>query len=344
MGSQFHQKGQSQRAFTLVELLVVIAIIALLIGLLVPAVSAVRESARRVQCQNNLKQIGIACLNYEANERKLPPGTLPPVRLEVGVISFGASWLVAVLPYIESAALYDRLDLAGKTAPGIGNCNSNPGGHPGNAIVLKGQKIPTYRCPSSSLAEFGFTTVNPEPGPAGMWRPTYTGISGSADHPTAVSHDGVSGSLPNPPVGVSSRGGLLIRTQAVVLASVIDGLSNTLLVGEQSGWCRDSTGGRRDCRSDHAHCFPMASNRDSVNIREFNTTAIAFEINETRWELFGIGFPSNWGLNRPIQSAHLGGANVLMGDGAVRFLDQHVELQTLKRLADKNDRQTLGDY
>jgi prepilin-type N-terminal cleavage/methylation domain-containing protein len=100
--------GMSRRGFTIVELLVVIAIIGMLIGLLLPAVQAVREAARRMQCQNNLHQIGIAMHNYHAAFRKLPPGGIE-VRPET---SRGKqiAWSAMVLPFLEQSAVYSKID------------------------------------------------------------------------------------------------------------------------------------------------------------------------------------------------------------------------------------------
>src|SRR6195256_4327347 len=96
---------RSRSGFTLIELLVVIAIIAVLIGLLLPAVQKVREAAARAQCQNNLKQIAVGCLNYESTFKVMPPGNMG------NGSSWGMSWTVYILPYIEQAGLFKRLDI-----------------------------------------------------------------------------------------------------------------------------------------------------------------------------------------------------------------------------------------
>ncbi len=122
-------------AFTLVELMVVIAIIGLLVGLLLPAVQAVRESARRMQCQNNLHQIGIALHNYHAAFRKLPPGGI-----EVRPETPGGkqiAWSALVLPFLEQSAAYSRIDF------------NYPFDHPFNREVAA-TPIETYLCPSTA--------------------------------------------------------------------------------------------------------------------------------------------------------------------------------------------------
>jgi prepilin-type N-terminal cleavage/methylation domain-containing protein len=112
--SIFHRAGARSSAFTLVELLVVIAIIGILVALLLPAIQAAREAARRAQCQNNLKNVGLAVLNFESHNNTFPMGTIFPNLPGSGIVpniqsnyDFGESWVVSVLPYMENQALFD---------------------------------------------------------------------------------------------------------------------------------------------------------------------------------------------------------------------------------------------
>src|SRR6476619_2503276 len=107
----------TKRGFTLVELLVVIAIIGALIALLLPAVQAARESARRTGCLNNLKQLGVGLLNYENAHKKFPAGASGAPK-DDGQWRWGTSWCIAILPYIEQKPLYESLDLKGTRSPG----------------------------------------------------------------------------------------------------------------------------------------------------------------------------------------------------------------------------------
>lgn len=133
------QRVPRRGGFTLVELLVVIAIIGILVGLLLPAVQAAREAARRMQCSNNLKQLGLAIHNYESAIKRLPPGGLH-IRDGFGAdsssTSWGPNWLIMLLPYVEQAPLHARYNQASRFA------RDNP------AVV--GTKVPTFACPSDA--------------------------------------------------------------------------------------------------------------------------------------------------------------------------------------------------
>ena len=130
--------GRRRRGFTLVELLVVIAIIGILIALLLPAVQAAREAARRMQCSNNLKQIGLALHNYHTTNKAFPPGAFwvcPEGELWRGSI------LIRLLPYIEQQPLYDQFDF---TVPTDGQTEANTG------TLLVANIVPPYVCPSDT--------------------------------------------------------------------------------------------------------------------------------------------------------------------------------------------------
>lgn len=152
-------RGQSS-GFTLVELLVVIAIIGILVGLLLPAVQAAREAARRLQCSNNLKQIGLAIQNYESATKRLPPGSyfaggatatlgsLPGVgRRFSGILASRSNMYARLLPYMEQGALYE--EFAGFVYPTNEARISSPT-DPLGGELLRGQRVPAYICPSDT--------------------------------------------------------------------------------------------------------------------------------------------------------------------------------------------------
>ena len=158
-------------AFTLVELLVVITIIGILISLLLPAVQAAREAARRMQCQNNLKQVGLGLLNYETANGMFPPGGLTPTYYW----AYGHSWWVRILPYVEQNNIFDSFDQANAYSGWLGT-----GGDAHNRDLLRNVQFPFMYCPSSTLPPLVLLGI------ANEQSATYTGISGATDHPTAI--------------------------------------------------------------------------------------------------------------------------------------------------------------
>ena len=209
-------------AFTLVELLVVITIIGILIALLLPAVQAAREAARSMQCQNNLKQVSLAMLNYESGNGMLPPGGL------ILSSTYGMSWWVRVLPYLEAENV-----LAGIDYPQGGWLAVNTK----LADVLRDQQFPFMYCPSSTLPRK--VLAGAATGQIGYDQnvqcATYVGISGAADGNTPNKYSArIVDTLTVP--GWASTGGVLIERQGVSIAEITDGTSNTLAIGEQSDW------------------------------------------------------------------------------------------------------------
>src|SRR5438132_10439761 len=151
----FSLRRWPKRAFTLIELLVVIAIIAILVGLLLPAVQKVREAANRMKCQNNLKQFGLACHNYHDTNGRLPPGGVAPHVLGQPNDSWQidkGSWLIYTLPYMEGDNFYKQLTtLAALDNPDIDTFTAPGNGYIGGLAwqrKLVPQKLPYNRCPS----------------------------------------------------------------------------------------------------------------------------------------------------------------------------------------------------
>ncbi|HEV7281497.1 MAG TPA: DUF1559 domain-containing protein [Pirellulaceae bacterium] len=309
-----------RRAFTLVELLVVIAIIGVLVALLLPAVQAAREAANRMSCQNNLKQLGLALHNHHDTYKKFPHGGGAPPKLG----SFGVSWMVYILPFIEQGPLYDRLNLTG-TPSGSENIGIPYAPHP-NGPLANGVFISGYVCPSTPIDNL----MTPHNGsPDGVLAPTYVGIAGAVNVPTSPATGGSA-------TGISSQEGLLPLlepTKTRKMSSATDGLSNTMVVSEQSDFCRNAAGAKLDGRSSHNHSFLMGGTR--WDWRQWNVTTVRYGINNVTWENDGVG--NGHGNNRPIVSPHPGGANVLLGDGSVRFLGETLDLPTLYNLANASD-------
>jgi prepilin-type processing-associated H-X9-DG protein/prepilin-type N-terminal cleavage/methylation domain-containing protein len=327
--------ARSRVAFTLVELLVVIAIIGVLVALLLPAVQAARESARRMSCQNNLKQLGLAIHNYESAAKVLPPGGMPAPKNVAG--NYGVSWFAIILPYMEGGNLYDKFDFEARTSNQTGVMYFNGSfGNAHNGNLVRGKFIQPLYCPSSQLAKFVMRGSSPV-APEGVMSPTYAGISGAAAHPVGgniadFDHE----TNEHNARGILSKAGVLISSSYVRFGQITDGTSNTIAAGEQSGFCFEPSGKKRDCRSDFGHGFPMGPEKYSQNRRDWNITTVRYGINTRAFNSTGIG-EQYYGNNRPIQSAHPGGANVLFADGSVRLLMENTPLQQLFDLCNRDD-------
>src|SRR5262249_3932266 len=223
--------GRDRTAFTLIELLVVIAIIAILIGLLVPAVQKVREAAARAQCQNNLKQLGLAAHNYHDNYRKLPPAVqiaLPPANGTQNIVSayrtpgFGPNWAVFLLPYFEQGNMYNPYAL------GIANYMPS-GGADQSWRGLRAGTIPIMLCPSDPGQQNVFFALN-----GGGWaRGNYAANAGAGWLNWTLggaSHDGgaIGGATTNNVGGVMG----INWGASLILISNLDGTSTTIMFNE----------------------------------------------------------------------------------------------------------------
>lgn len=323
-------KGAHKTGFTIVELLVVIAIIALLIGLLLPAVQAAREAARNGSCKNKLRQLGLALIVHSETLQRFPAGNVPCPTAPF----YGHSWWVPLLQFLEENPLHEKFDKTGKQTGtqfqstgwvGAGDSVSNL--H--NRALLNDLVLPVGKCPSSAFPAISkFSTGN------SIFVSDYVGIAGSSSHPSAFSNSTYNG-------GVISSGGILIPIVPVRARTVTDGLSNTLMLGEQSDYCRSADGAIADCRSSCLHGFTMGlSSFYPGDPRVFNLTSIRYPISKDA-SLANSG--GNCGANSPLQAAHPAGPNSLFGDGSVRVTSESVEVRVLRAMADRDDGEAVVD-
>jgi prepilin-type processing-associated H-X9-DG protein len=178
------------------------------------------------------------------------------------------------------------------------------------------------------------------PGPAGVLRPNYAGIAGAIDHPSTEDAD--DNAHPHNSTGKRSHGGVLVLRRHVYGSQIRDGLSNTMVVAEQSDWCRSMDGRALDCRSDEGHGFQMGPQPDIPDDqRAWNLTSVRYPVNSRAWEQKGVG-ETYYGVNHPILSAHVRTANVLLADGSVQRLSEATELQVLYNLSNRDDGNALG--
>ena len=331
----------SRRAFTLVELLVVIAIIGILVALLLPAVQAAREAARRTQCQNRVKQLTLACLNYHDTTKHFPSATDITPKGAAAPNAFYWSYLVQILPFIEETALRDRINYALFW-------NAEP-----NRTLLYATEMPSLRCPSH--ADQDATFADPPGGSGTQELPTnlrahYMGVMGakSVCHAPATPHPENSykmmpdkngnfvnascdsGGIATNGLITNSAGGGKYLTSEVRMKDVVDGTSHTFMIGEIS-W---------NCGPQRIWAVGSATGQSAGNVYSFNYTSknVVWELNRAcRQESANpVACPVVYDNNdMSFGSLHNGGTFFGMGDGSVQFVNAEITKELLRILASR---------
>jgi len=339
-----------RRGFTLIELLVVIAIIAILIALLLPAVQQAREAARRTQCRNNLKQLGLALHNYHDNFSLLPNGN---VASSIG--GWGASWYMRILPYVDQSPLYNQLTFSGShhgwtLSSAAGGSDPNAGDR--NGTALNGIRLNFALCPSSSL-----DPIRDAGGGKRITNAQYMGIMGATDgngftNPANRKANCCGCCGGQQATAQISSGGVLVPLDAKGIKDINDGTTNVIMVGEHSNFIRNAAG--QPVQVNGIHGILMGSPNltriegapGGMFERQFNLTTVRYPPNapaidnNVNWP--GIG--DNFGMNNPLNSTHTGGIHVLLGDGSVKFISDNINMQTLRWLCTRDDSNAVGDF
>ena len=338
------------RGFTLVELLVVIAIIGILVALLLPAIQAAREAARRAQCSNNLKQVGLALHNYHDTFKVLPLGVWGTSQGR-----WGSSWWASVLPFIEQGAGYDQLLFVGNHPGWTHNTGASPGlphseGYH-NGSVFHNLSIPVMVCPSSPVPALKDTG-----GGRMINAPHYVGIAGATNGNGFTNHSGEERACCdccNAQANNSriSSGGVLLPNQSLKMAAITDGTSTTMAVGECSDFVYNNSGATRqkNVQVNSNHGWLMGTpTRERVTSgtgnfeRCYNITTIRYPPNSVAVDMNGVA--NNDGQNNGIYSAHPGGSQCVLADGAVRFINDNIDMFTLRILATRHDGQSMPQF
>jgi prepilin-type N-terminal cleavage/methylation domain-containing protein len=370
-----------RKGFTLVELLVVIAIIAVLLGLLLPAVQKVRAAAARISCANNLHQIGLAMHNYHDTNGRLPVGVYVPYAADGYhncqdiTFPFGPNWAVYILPYIEQDNVYNTVNVAAYPGVAIPAQLFSFGAYDRSWRALRGYTVKTYLCPADGNNGTPYNDPTGVDAPAeSLWaRGNYAATFGFTDDDHTT--DGASAALNNPfdgqggdgnvpgyppPGPALSKGPIFFMSttgkNGTKITDITDGTTNTIMVNEvragvspldpRGVWAMGQPGS--SFTNAGRNYNPTPNNRlDSPDGQTFGDEMQ----NCYKFWYYGIGatagmgcFPNTSGdqMNSAMaRSNHTGGVNACFGDASVHFIKNDIDQYTWCILQSKNDGQVL---
>lgn len=334
--------------FTLIELLVVIAIIAILIALLLPAVQQAREAARRTQCKNNVKQLGLALHNYHDTFLTFPPGGVSSVTS--GAPYQGWGWNTMLLPYMDQAPLYNQFNFSNSMQVTI---TAQP--------TLMATQIGALRCPSDvgqnivnfvNVAPTVPAAVTPGATQTNMFgRSNYLGVVGWSITPVNPS-----GLLQGVPPQTANYRGIFGANSKVNIGAMTDGTSNSIVIGERYSpnaggaagaiqpighgvWagCGDpaNVDGLASIFGDTAATTNLAPNASATALA---SGATSYRINGNNNGTASRGQTSGFG------SLHVGGCHFLIGDGTVRYISENIDTTIYRNLGSINDGNPIGEF
>ncbi len=334
-------RASVRRGFTLIELLVVIAIIAVLMGLLLPAVQKVREAANRLKCTNNLKQLGIALHSYHDTNQAFPPGYVDgnnnPYSTPENDVGPGWGWAAFLLPQLEQGNVYNQINFKQPVGRGVNK-----------AVSL--QTLPLFLCPSDAynqpvpVYDSSFSTPI-----ATVAKGNYVGCSGWLECFSGATGNVAPGGGDDGLGGVYGPGGrgVFWRNSRTILADIVDGTSNTILAGERSAnhapatWTGAVPGGRCPAWMASIPATPLAPPPGAAyDNADFGEAFVLAHCNATH--LPNADFP----IFDPdvFYSMHAGGANFLLADGSVRFISSAVNPATYQALSTIAGGEVTGDF